>query len=89
MSLMQRALAEWRWLTDPTRYKQKSHLIHNRITQHTHARLVAFMGYLGGVGAVLAGYAMSGAFSVVLMVLGLLIWSVPIMYVAKQWSEKK
>ena len=85
---MHKALAEWRWLIDPARRKRKTHLIHNPITEHTHARLIAFLAYLAGAVAVLGGYAMSGALSVLLMAVGLLIWSVPVMYVAKQWSEK-
>lgn len=62
-------------------------LIENPITTHKHARWFALAAYLIGVALIVIGYLIKADWSVYLMILGLLIWTIPVMWCAYRWSK--
>ena len=81
------AIEEWLQLIDPNRRKRKFSLIDNWVTTHTHARWIALGAYILGVLFILLGYMLTADWSVLLMMAGLIIWTIPVMWVAYRWSN--
>lgn len=86
-NIVKEAVDEWLHLIDPERRKRKFHLVDNWVTTHKHARWIALGAYVLGVLLILAGYILTAGWSVLLMVAGLVIWIIPIMWVAHKWSR--
>lgn len=78
---------EWLHLIDPNRRKRKFSLIDNWVTTHKHARWIALGAYLLGATLIAVGYILTAGWSVFLMMAGLVVWTIPVMWVAYRWSK--
>lgn len=87
MNRVRAAVAEWLHLIDPKRRKRKFSLVENWLTTHAHARWIALGAYILGVVLTLMGYWLTYSWSVFLMIAGLVVWSIPVMWVAYRWSK--
>lgn len=86
-NILKRGIDEWMHLIDPQRRKRKFHLVDNWITMHPYARWIALISYSGGVMLLLIASALTGFVADVLAIGALVIWIIPVMWVAHKWSR--
>lgn len=64
-------------------------LIDNWITTHKYAKEIAVIAYLLGMVLLGIGYLLSADWSVYLMILGLIIWGIPVMWAGHMFAHGK